>query len=33
MKIGEGIALIIRHYPLNCVNNNAKKDSIVKFKD
>ena len=23
----------IRHYPINCVNDNAKEKSIVKFKD
>ena len=22
-----------RHYPINCVNDNAKEKSIVKFKD
>jgi hypothetical protein len=23
----------VRHYPINCVNDNVKEKSIVKFKD
>ena len=25
--------IVQRHYPINCVNDNAKVKSIVKFKD